>query len=95
MTSLTQSKKAETADRRSGKDGNLATDEASPAERAERRKEMEWLVYEFRECNRVVEEEYTHFDELEDAQEYANRRADTLRKENYEFAISIYELTNY
>ena len=56
---------------------------------------MDWLVYEWRMWNRVSEEEYTQFDELDDAKEYANSRAEWLKKEGYEYSISIYQLTNY
>ncbi len=56
---------------------------------------MEWLVYEWRIRNRVSEEERTRFDELDDAKKYADGRMEWLKKEGYEYSISIYPMTNY
>lgn len=38
---------------------------------------------------------YKSFYALEDAQEYANAKADALRKKGFDFDVSIYERTNY
>lgn len=54
-----------------------------------------WLVYEWREWNRCIDEKYREFDELEDAKEYADERAEYLGKNGFEFDIRIYQLTNY
>lgn len=57
-----------------------------------------WLVYEWYKqdgLGGLSAEKYTEFDELYEAQEYADKQAKYFDEEGLEFDIRIYQLTNY
>ena len=55
---------------------------------------MNWMVYDWWVDDGVFYECH-EFEELEDAKAYAGRRADVHRKNDEDFDVRIYELTNY
>ena len=56
---------------------------------------MNYIVAVWTCCGGSTKTDYYEVDELNEAREMADRYAERARKENMEYSISIYEITNY
>ena len=57
---------------------------------------MKYIVRVWYKAHRPIKTQYHEFNELDEAVEYANKKADSLRPiKDIEFDVMIYEATNY
>ena len=56
---------------------------------------MNYLVRAWKSMNGKQHDDLYEFETLDEAKEFADWKADNLRKHGYEFDVRIYELTNY